>query len=95
MKKKNEMMLGSPAVKGLSDAFQEELLWVNNEVNDIVATELLFELNAYTGKVRATGFYTFDSVIDRDHMVDALAHAWSSVQAGSFDPFISIRKRNF
>jgi hypothetical protein len=95
MKKKNEIMLGSPAVKGLSDAFQEALLWVNNDIDDIIATELLFELNAYTGKVRATGFYTFDSVIDRDHMVDALAHAWSSAQAGSFDPFVSIRKRQF
>jgi len=94
-KMKNEMMLGSRAIKGLSDAFQEELLWVNNDVNDIVSTELLFELNAYVGKLRATGLYVFDSVIDRDHMVDALAHAWSALQAGAFDPYLSIKKSKF
>jgi len=80
-------------VKGLGDAFAEELLWINNDVNDIIATELLFELNAYIGKLRASGMYTFDSVIDRDHMVDATAHAWSAVQAGSFAPYFTIRKR--
>lgn len=91
---KNEMILGSPAARGLSDAFAEELLWINNDVNDIVATELLFELNAYVGKLRASGLYTFDSVIDRDHAVDALMHAWSAVQAGNFDPYFTIRKRH-
>jgi len=89
---KNEMMLGSQAVKGLSDGFAEELLWVNNEVNDIIGTELLFELNGYIAKLMASGYYRFDSVVDRDHMIDALAHAWSSVQAGSLEPFLDIRK---
>ena len=89
---KNEMILGSPAVKGLSDGFQEELLWVNSHVDDITGQELLFELNAYTGNLRASGLYTFDSVVDRDHYVDATMHAWSAVQAGSFAPYLSIRK---
>ena len=92
-KNKNEMILGSPAVKGLDDAFAEELLWINNDVDDIIATELLFELNAYIGKLRASGLYTFDSVIDRDHLVDALMHSWSAAQAGSFEPYFTIRKR--
>ena len=92
VKGKNELMLGSQAVKGLSDAFAEELLWVNNEVNDIIGTELLFELNGYIAKLMASGYYRFDSVVDRDHMIDAVAHAWSSVQAGSFEPFLDIRK---
>lgn len=92
-KLKNEMMLGSPAQMGLSNAFLEEQLFINNNIDDIIATELLFELNAYSGKVLASGLYIFDSVIDRVHMVDALAHAWSAVQAGSFNTFIEKRKR--
>ena len=93
MKGKNEIMLGSPAQMGLVNAFMEEQLWVNNNIDDITSTELLFELNAYSGKVLANGLYTFDSVIDRDHYVDGLAHAWSAVQAGNFDPTMIIRKR--
>jgi len=91
--KKNELMLGSPASKGLADAFQEELLWVNTDAGDIEAYELLFELNAYSGKVTRNGLYTFDSTVDRDHMVDATAHAWSSVNAGTFEPFMAKRSR--
>ena len=90
---KNELMLGSPAMKGLGDAFQEELLWVNDDINDIESFELLFELNAYTGKLMSNGLYTFDSTVDRDHMVDSLAHAWSSVQAGTFEAYVSKRRR--
>jgi len=93
IKEKNKLMLGSPAQTGLADAFQEELLWINSDPNDVEAYELLFELNAYIGKVTANGLYTFDSTVDRDHMVDATAHAWSSVQAGTFDPLIIVRKR--
>jgi hypothetical protein len=52
----------------------------------------MFELNAYVGKLTANGLYTFDSVVDRDHMVDALAHAWSAAQAGAFKPFLLIKK---
>jgi len=92
-KEKNKLILGSPAQKGLADAFQEELLWINNDPNDIEAYELLFELNAYTGKVMANGLYTFDSTIDRDHALDGTMHAWSSVQAGTFDPIIVVRRR--
>ena len=91
--KKNELMLGSPANKGLGDAFEEELLWLNNESTDTDSYELLFELNAYTGKVTRNGHYIFDSSVGRDHAVDALAHAWSSVNAGTFDPYMSTRRR--
>ena len=93
MKIKNDMMLGSPSIKGLSDAFAEELLWINNDVNDIMATELLFELNGYVASLMSNGLYKFESVVDRDHAVDALAHAWSAVQVGAFQPMLDIRKR--
>ena len=93
MKFKNEMMLGSPAIKGLSEAFAEELLWINNDINDIMATELLFELNGYVASLMSNGLYKFESVVDRDHAVDALAHAWSAVQVGAFQPVLDIRRR--
>jgi hypothetical protein len=92
-KGKNELMLGSPAIKGLSDGFAEDMLWLNNDINDIFSTELMFELNGYVANLMANGLYKFESVVDRDHSVDALAHAWSALQAGTFSPFMTLRKR--
>jgi len=92
-KQKNELMVGSGGRMGLDEAFMSEKLWINKNINDIQAQELRFELSGYIGKLGGTGYYTFDSTVGRDHMVDALAYAWSSVLAGSLTPFFTIRKR--
>jgi len=87
-KRKNDLMLG---VDALDDAFMSQSLWINRNINDVGAEELRFELAAYVGELMATGYYKFDSTVDRDHYVDSLAYAWDAVKAGSFEPMVIIR----
>jgi hypothetical protein len=71
----------------------EESLWMNEHINDVEAAELRFELGGYIGKLSSTGYYIFDSTVERDHYVDALAYAWQSVAAGAVDAYGVVRKR--
>jgi hypothetical protein len=87
-KSKNNLMLG---VDALDDAFMAKKLWINRHVNDLGAEDLRFELAGYIGKLTSTGYYVFDSTVDRDHKVDSLAYCWDAVKAGSFEPIMLIR----
>jgi len=77
----------------LDDALKLEQLWINDHPSDIDAEELRFQLAGYIGRSTATGYYTFDTTVGRDHKVDGLKLAWSSIAAGSLEPIIDIRKR--